>query len=181
MATKPEKDKTPAAEEKNPAAKVGGTEEAQAITINAQFIKDLSFEAPAAPDIFSLMQESPPDINVNINVNANPLQDKVFEVIIEFHAECRVKEQVAFILELVYAGVFTLNVPDEHLQPILLIECPRLLFPFARNILADVSRDGGFPPLMLGPVDFANMYQAQLQELQKAQTGDGAATAPSSG
>ena len=181
MATKPEKDKTPAAEEKKPAAKVGGAEEAQAITVNAQFIKDLSFEAPAAPSIFSLMQESPPDINVNINVNANPLQDKVFEVIIGFQAKCKVKEQVAFILELEYAGVFTLNVPDEHLQPILLIECPRLLFPFARNILADVSRDGGFSPLMVGPVDFAAMFQAQLQELQKAQASDGAATAPLSG
>ena len=189
MAKKPEKDKKPAAEEKKPApdagsgeeqkpaAEAGGAEEAQAITINAQFIKDLSFEAPAAPGIFSLMQESPPDINVNINVSANPLQDKVFEVIIEFQAECKVKEQVAFILELEYAGVFTLNVPDEHLQPILLIECPRLLFPFARNILADVSRDGGFPPLMLGPVDFAAMFQAQLQEIQKAQAGGGEAPA----
>ncbi len=189
MAKKPEKDKKPAAEEKKPApdagsgeeqkpaAEAGGAEEAQAITINAQFIKDLSFEAPAAPGIFSLMQESPPDINVNINVSANPLQDKVFEVIIEFQAECTVKEQVAFILELEYAGVFTLNVPDEHLQPILLVECPRLLFPFARNILADVSRDGGFPPLMLGPVDFAAMFQAQLQEIQKAQAGGGEAPA----
>ena len=181
MVTKPEKYKTPAAEEKKPTAKAGSAEEAQAMTINAQFIKDLSFEAPATPGIFSLMQESPPDISVNINVNANPLQDKVFEVIIKFQAECKVKEQVAFILELEYAGVFTLNVPDEHLQPILLIECPRLLFPFARNILADVSRDGGFPPLMLGPVDFAAMFQTQLQELQKAQAGDGTATAPSSG
>lgn len=192
MAKKPEKDKKPAAEEKKPAADAGsseeqkpavdagGAEEAQAITINAQFIKDLSFEAPAAPGIFSLMQESPPDINVNINVSANPLQDKVFEVIIEFQAECKVKEQVAFILELEYAGVFTLNVPDEHLQPILLVECPRLLFPFARNILADVSRDGGFPPLMLGPVDFAAMFQAQLKEIQKAQAGGDEATAASS-
>ncbi len=196
MAKKPEKDKKPAAKEEKPApdpgpgadsgaqdqpppgpAEAGGAEEAQPITINAQFIKDLSFEAPAAPGIFSLMQESPPDINVNINVSANPLQDKVFEVIIEFQAECKVKEQVAFILELEYAGVFTLNVPDEHLQPILLIECPRLLFPFARNILADVSRDGGFPPLMLGPVDFSAMFQAQVQELQQAQAADGEATA----
>ncbi len=189
MAKKPKEDKKPAAEEKKPvadagsgeekkpAADAGGAEEAQAIIINAQFIKDLSFEAPAAPGIFSLMQESPPDINVNINVSANPLQDKVFEVIIEFQAECKVKEQVAFILELEYAGVFTLNVPDEHLQPILLVECPRLLFPFARNILADVSRDGGFSPLMLGPVDFAAMFQAQLQEIQKAQAGGGEAPA----
>ena len=70
-------------------------------------------------------------------------------------------------LELEYAGVFTLAIPEEHLQPVLLIECPRLLFPFARNILADVSRDGGFPPLMLGPLDFAAMYQAKMQELEK--------------
>ena len=162
-------------------ADAGAAEEAQPITINAQFIKDLSFEAPAAPGIFSVMQESQPDINVNINVSANPLQDKVFEVILEFQAECKVKEQVAFIFELEYAGVFTLNVPEEHLQPVLLIECPRLLFPFARNILADISRDGGFPPLMLGPVDFAAMFQTQLKEIQKAQADDGKApAAPSS-
>lgn len=203
MAKKPQKDEKPAAEEekpavdadagkeekpapeagtgeeKKPAPEAGGAGEAQPITINAQFIKDLSFEAPAAPGIFSVMQESPPDINVNINVGANPLQDKVFEVIIEFQVECKVKEQIAFILELEYAGVFTLNVPDEHLQPILLIECPRLLFPFARNILADVTRDGGFPPLMLGPVDFTAMFQTQLQEIQKAQAESGKTPAAS--
>lgn len=164
----------PGADDAPGAGDAGGAEMQQPIVINAQFIKDLSFEAPSAPGIFSLMQESPPDINVNINVNANPLQDNIFEVIIEFQAECKVKEQVAFILELEYAGVFTLNVPEEHLQPILLIECPRLLFPFARNILADTSRDGGFPPLMLGPVDFGAMFQAKLQELEKAQAGGGA-------
>jgi len=200
MANKSEKDKKkdkkPAAKEEKPAAdagsgvdsgaqdppapdpaKAGGAEAAQPITINLQFIKDLSFEAPAAPGIFSLMQESQPDINVNINVNANPLQDNVFEVVLEFQAECKVKEQVAFIFELEYVGVFTLNIPDEHLQPVLLIECPRLLFPFARNILADVSRDGGFPSLMLGPVDFAAMFQAKIQELEKAQPGGGEAAA----
>ena len=200
MANKSEKNKKPAAKEEKPAAdagsgadssaqdqpapgpaEAGGAEAAQPIIINVQFIKDLSFEAPAAPGIFSLMQESQPDINVNINVNANPLQDNVFEVVLEFQAECKVKEQIAFIFELEYAGVFTLNVPDEHLQPVLLIECPRLLFPFARNILADISRDGGFPSLMLGPVDFAAMFQARLQELEKAQAGGGeAATAPPS-
>lgn len=144
------------------------------ITINAQYTKDLSFEAPAAPGIFGALQESAPDISININVNANPLQDKVFEVILEIHAECKVKEQMAFILELQYGGVFTLNIPDEHIQPVLLIECPRLLFPFARNILADVSRDGGFPPIMLGPVDFGGMYQAKLNELQQASAEGGA-------
>ena len=90
-------------------------------------------------------------------------------------AQCKIKEKVGFILELEYAGVFTLNLPDEHLQPVLLIECPRLLFPFARNILADVSRDGGFPPLMLGPIDFASMFQNQVQEMEKANAAGQAA------
>lgn len=147
------------------------------ITINAQYTKDLSFEAPAAPRIFGALQETPPDINININVNANPLQDKVFEVMLEIHAECKVKEETAFILELQYGGVFTLNIPEEHIQPVLLIECPRLLFPFARNILADISRDGGFPPIMLGPVDFGAMYQAKLNELQQKGAAAGGAEA----
>ena len=169
------------AKKKNPAAEADGAESAHAIIINIQFIKDLSFEAPTAPGIFSLMQESQPDINVNINVNANPLQDNVFEVALEFQAECKVKEQIAFIFELEYVGVFTINVPDEHLPPVLLIECPRMLFPFARNILAEISRDGGFPSLMLEPVDFAAMFQAKLKELEKAQPGGGeAVAAPSS-
>ena len=134
----------------------------------AQYIKDLSFEAPSAPGIFTALQAASPDINVNINVNVERVQENSFEVVLEIRADCKVKEQTAFILELEYAGVFTLTAPDEHIQPILLIECPRLLFPFARNILADVSRDGGFPPLFLGMVDFAGMYQRKLQELQQA-------------
>jgi len=139
------------------------------LTIHFQFTKDLSFEAPAAPGIFSALQQTPPDINVDINVNATNIEKTTYEVSLEFRAECKTKDQVAFILELTYAGVFTLNVPDEHIQPFLLIECPRLLFPFARNILADVSRDGGFPPVMLGPVDFAALFQAKLQEAETAQ------------
>ncbi len=140
----------------------------QPIIINAQYIKDLSFEAPGAPMIFSKMQEENPDMSVSVNVAANPLQDNTFETVLEIQAECKIKDEVAFILELVYAGVFTINVPDEHVQPVLLVESPRLLFPFARNILADVSRDGGFPPLMLGPLDFASMFQARLQEAEEA-------------
>lgn len=146
----------------------------QPITINAQYTKDLSFEAPGAPGIFALLQQEAPDISVNVNVNVNPLQEKTYEVILEIAAECKTKDKTAFILELEYAGVFTLGVPEEHIQPVLLIECPRLLFPYARNILSDVSRDGGFPPLMLGPLDFAAMYQARIQELESAQATDGA-------
>ena len=134
------------------------------LTVNAQYIKDLSFEAPATPHILAQMQQTPPDININIDVGAKNLQDGLFEVALEINAECKVGETVAFIVELVYGGVFTLNIPEEHIQPVLLIECPRLLFPFARNILAGVTRDGGFPPLMLGLVDFATMYQNSLKE-----------------
>lgn len=141
----------------------------QPIIINAQYTKDLSFEAPSAPGIFAELQGKQPNVSLNINVSANPVQDKVVEVILEAQAECKIADKVVYILELEYAGVFTLNVPDEHVQPIMLIECPRLLFPFARNILADVTRDGGYPPLMLGPLDFAGMYQAKLKELEQEQ------------
>lgn len=139
------------------------------LTVNAQYIKDLSFEAPATPHILAQMQQTPPDININIDVGAKNLQEGLFEVALEISAECKVGETVAFIVELVYGGVFTLNIPEEHIQPVLLIECPRLLFPFARNILAGVTRDGGFPPLMLGLVDFATMYQNSLKDRAAAQ------------
>ncbi len=151
-----------------------------AIGINAQYIKDLSFEVPGAPAVYQIVRDTQPDITVNINVNTNQLQDKSYEVVLEIRCDCKVKDQTAFILELQYAGVFTLNVPDEHVHPILLIECPRLLFPFARNILAEVSRDGGFPPVFLGIVDFAAMYQAKMKELQQSGAGkapDGGAAA----
>ena len=148
-------------------------------TINAQYTKDLSFEVPSAPGIFRALQTQEPDLYVDINVGANPLQDKVFEVVLEINAECKIEQQIGFIIELDYAGIFTLNIPDEHLQAVLMIECPRLLFPFARNILADVSRDGGFPPLMLGPVDFAAMFQANIQNLEPAvQEGKDAPASP---
>ncbi|MDP7214685.1 MAG: protein-export chaperone SecB [Rhodospirillales bacterium] len=141
------------------------------ISVNAQFIKDLSFEAPAVPEIFNEKPARQPDININVEVKARPLREKVFEVTLHINAECKYGEKVAFLLELAYGGVFTLKVPSEHLQAVLLIECPRLLFPFARNILADVSRDGGFPPLMLGPLDFVAMYQNKVRQL--ASEGDG--------
>ena len=152
------------AEAKSPESSDSKEGEQAAFVVNAQYIKDLSFEAPSAPGIFSMLQQQQPEIKVNVNVNAQPMQDKVFEVELHIKAECKSGETVAFILELVYGGLFNINVPEENLKPILLIECPRLMFPFARNILADCSRDGGFPPLMLGPVDFIRMYQEQLKK-----------------
>lgn len=131
------------------------------IQINAQYIKDLSFEAPATPGIFGKMQSESPDVTINVDVNAHPVQENLYEVQLHIRGTCAVGEETAFISELVYGGLFTINVPEEHLQPMLLIECPRLLFPFARNIVADTTRDGGFPPLMLAPVDFVAMFQQQ--------------------
>ncbi len=134
------------------------------ITIGAQYIKDLSFEAPSTPAIFSKLQGSAPDIQINVDVRANHLQENTYEVILYINAECKAGDTNAFILELSYAGLFGINADEAGLKPLLLIECPRLLFPFARNIIADVSRDGGFPPLMLSPLDFVDMYQRGMGE-----------------
>jgi len=147
-----------------------GAVAAPPIQVNAQYIKDLSFEAPATPGIFARMQQNSPDITVNVDVNAHPVQENLFEVQLHIRGTCAVGEETAFISELVYGGLFTLNVPEEHLQAMLSIECPRLLFPFARNIIADTTRDGGFPPLMLAPVDFVAMSQkaAEAKAARKA-------------
>ena len=134
------------------------------IVINGQYIKDLSFEAPSAPGVFAELQKGAPEIAINVDVNAQPLQDNNFEVALHIRAECKAGETTAFLLEVAYGGLFSLNVPQEHLQPVLLIECPRLLFPFVRHLMAVVTREGGFPPLLLGPVDFVAMYQANLQQ-----------------
>jgi preprotein translocase subunit SecB len=145
------------------------------ITVGAQYIKDLSFEAPSTPGVFSSMQSNAPDIQINVDVRANHLQDNTYEVVLYAHAQCKVGDTTAFILELTYGGLFEVNAPKKRLRPLLLIECPRLLFPFVRNIIADVSRDGGFPPLMLSPLDFVDMYRKGVGEKVKGgETGNDA-------
>jgi len=153
------------------------------LAVSAQYIKDLSFEAPNTPAVLGRMQRESPEIGINIDVRAAGLQDGVYEVVLHIKSECKIADAVAFIVELSYGGVFTINVPAEQIQPVLLIECPTLLFPFARNIVADATRDGGFPPLMLGPVDFISMYRNQLQKQQEAaaESSGSAAGAESSG
>src|SRR5690606_6001263 len=114
-------------------------------------------------------------IDLALDVQARPLQEggNVYEVSLQIRADAQANingnNQTAFIAELVYCGIFTLNVQPDMIEPLLLVECPRLLFPFARNILADVTRDGGFPPVMLVPVDFAALYEQQKN--QEAQEG----------
>ena len=134
------------------------------IIVNAQYIKDLSFETPTAPGIFSLMQQTAPDVHIDVNVASSEFQAGIYEVILRLSARCNVGDDTAFITELEYAGLFTLNVEEEVRSAVLMIECPRLLFPFARKILAETSREGGFPPVMLGPIDFARLFQSQIQQ-----------------
>jgi preprotein translocase subunit SecB len=129
--------------------------------INAQYVKDLSFENPNAPH--SLLPGQPqPQVGLAVDVNIQRLNENTFEVVLDLKAEARLGERVAFLAEVSYAGVFTLNgVQAEHQRPFLLIEGPRLLFPFARNIIADVTRDGGYPPLLVAPIDFGDLYRRQ--------------------
>ncbi len=132
--------------------------------ILGQYLKDLSFENPNAPQSLA-PQQIQPDINISVNVNAKNLAPTDYEVEIHLDAKATVEGKVVFAAELIYAGAFRLeNFPANLLHPAVLIECPRMLFPFARQILADATRNGGFPPLMLDPIDFAGMYQKRLQQ-----------------
>jgi preprotein translocase subunit SecB len=145
------------------------------LVVNIQYVKDLSFEVPGAPAIFAQLKASP-QVNINLDVQARRVQDgqNVFEVTLVIRAEAHeplaqgttvaagTTQPTVFVAELSYAGVFTLNnVPDNAVEPLLLVECPRILFPFARNILADVTRDGGFPPVLLQPIDFVALWQTR--------------------
>jgi preprotein translocase subunit SecB len=128
-----------------------------AIRILGQYVKDLSFENPNAPGSLTTTN---PEIGVTVNVGARPIADQDFEVEIKLEVKANKEAKAIFMAELSYCGVFRLEgVPENMLQPVLLIEGPRLLFPFARQVLADVTRDGGFPPVMLDPIDFTMLFQ----------------------
>lgn len=141
------------------------------ISILAQYIKDLSFESPNPLQAFGTQTEVAPSISVNVQAHANKLGNNNFEVILEFHAEAKREKDVLFVTELTYGGVVSINgVSEEQAGPLVMIDCPHLLFPFARNILADVTRDGGFPPLYLSPIDFAGLYNQKNSEQQAEKT-----------
>ena len=136
------------------------------INILAQYTKDLSFENPGAPRSLQARDKAP-GITINVNVNANPLSEADFDVVLTLNAEAKDGDKVVFAAELVYGGVFRITgFPQEHMLPLLFIECPRLLFPFARQIVADVTRNGGFPPLMIDPIDFAQIFTQRMAEEQ---------------
>lgn len=144
------------------------------LAVLGQFVKDLSFENPNAPASFQAKE--PPKIDVAVDLRANRMAEEVFEIDLKFSAKASQGDKTSFVAELVYTGLFGIkNVPDEQLEAVCLIECPRMIFPFARRVLADTTRDGGFPPLMLDPIDFVGLYQQRLAE--RAEKGEGPAGA----
>ncbi|MBX9709470.1 MAG: protein-export chaperone SecB [Xanthobacteraceae bacterium] len=132
------------------------------LNVLAQYIKDLSFENPNSPGSLS-SRETQPAINIQINVSATGLGENDYEVSLTIEGKAENAGTVLFAFELVYAGVFRVqNVAQENLHPLVMIECPRLLFPFAREIVSSATRNGGFPPLMLDPVDFVGLYRQNM-------------------
>ena len=142
---------------------------APSLSVIVQYSKDFSFENPNAPQ--SLMQQQQqPQIGVQINVNPRQLSTTDYEVELKLEGKAELTGTVLFAFDLNYAGVFRLmNIPQENLGPLLMIECPRLLFPFAREIISNAISSGGFPSLMLHPIDFIGLYQRRLAETQAAQ------------
>jgi preprotein translocase subunit SecB len=149
----------------------GAAATAPSVNVLGQYLKDLSFENPRAPMSLQPREQNPP-ININVNVNARQLGPTDLEVTLTMEAKAGTGADVLFAVEIAYAGVFRLmNVPPEHMQPFVMIECPRLLFPFARQIVADATRNGGFPPLMIDPIDFVALFQQNVARNQENPAG----------
>jgi preprotein translocase subunit SecB len=133
------------------------------IALIAQYVKDLSFENPSAPGIYQAPEQ--PRMDVQFNIGSQPVGEDLYEVALKIEITSTQGELTAYVVELVYAGLFGIrNVPEEHLPAFLLAEAPRLLFPFARRVVADTIRDGNFTPLVLEPIDFGALYMQQAQE-----------------
>jgi preprotein translocase subunit SecB len=156
-------------------SKDGGTNGAPAaaaaqpkLQILTQYVRDLSFENIAAQK--GLVSDGKPDIRVQVNIDAQQRPSDRYEVVLKLKIESKLTDTPVFILEVDYAGLFLIqNVPAEQLHPLLMIECPRLIFPFLRRIVSDVTRDGGYPPLNLDQVDFLALYRAELARRQAAE------------
>ncbi len=132
------------------------------IQLHNQFIKDLSLEIPHAPEIFKNVQ-SQPAIKIDVDISARPLENGIYTVELNFRIDGDIEDKKFFIVEMSYCGVVELHVPEEHVQPVLMVEIPHMLFPFARQAINNVMFNGGLPPLMLNPIDFVAMYKAKVQ------------------
>jgi preprotein translocase subunit SecB len=150
----------------NSGANGAGDDSQPQVSILAQYVKDLSVENPSAPQVYSWQVQ--PNLDVQFNLNVQGAGEGVHEVTLKFDISARSDNGVHFVVELSYAGLFSLrNVPDEALPPFLMIEAPRLLFPFARQVISEAVSNLGFPPLMLDPIDFASAYLAQVDAAQQ--------------
>lgn len=136
-------------------------EQPQGMALHAQYIKDLSLEIPFAPDVFKELGKDAPKVSIDINIANKSLEDDMYEVALTAKINADIADKKLFILELTYATVATVKVPAEHLEPILYIELPRLLFPFVRNIVATNLTEAGLPPMLITPIDFVALYQAR--------------------
>lgn len=135
----------------------------------AQYIKDFSFENPNAPRSLSPLQQQP-EIGIQVNVTPKALSNTDFEVELRIDGKAEASGLMLFSFDLTFAGVFRLhNIPPENVSPLIMIEAPRLLFPFAREIISSAIIGGGFPPLLLNPVDFVALYQKKMAEQPPAQ------------
>jgi len=147
----------------------GAAEQAEApgIRILAQFIRDLSFENPRAPESLRA-GAAQPQIDLGVEMNARGREDGLYEVDLKLSATAQREDGALFVVELLYGGLFQISgVAAEDMEPVLLIECPRYLFPFARRVIADVSSEGGFPPFLLDPIDFAGVYASRKSQEQE--------------
>lgn len=143
-------------------AQPNGIDTQPAIGMISQYVKDLSFENPNSPDIYQL--QTPPQVEVQFNIAASQVGEDVHEVVLKIDVKSTIENSVAFVVDLSFAGLFGIrNLPTETVQAFMLGEAPRLLFPFARRVLADAVRDGGFAPLLLEPIDFNALYAQQIQ------------------
>jgi preprotein translocase subunit SecB len=150
----------------------GAAENEPQISILAQYVKDLSVENPSSPAVFQWQVQ--PNLDVQFNINVEKVADDVHEIVLKIEVSARSENGVHFVVDLSYGGLFGIrNVPEEALPPFLLIEAPRLIFPFARQIVADAVANTGFPPLLLDPIDFASAYLAQVQAMQQGGEGNG--------
>ena len=131
-----------------------------AITINSQYIKDFSLEIPHAPEIFLEIKNNP-NVNINVDINSRHLKENFYNVDLVFAINGDINDKKFFVIELTYSAVVQLNIPQEHIEPVLLVEIPRMLFPFARQIITTSLTEAGLPPFMINPIDFVAMYNAR--------------------
>lgn len=151
------------------------------IVVHAQYIKDLSFENPNAPDIL-IDPPSQPDVEIGVNVGARGLNNEQYEVMLSLSARAKTSDKTLFLAELTYAAIVSApGASRENLNPLIMIEAPRLMFPFARAIISDVTRDGGFMPLNIQPLDFVAVYQSNLERQAAATAGGDTADATPEG